>query len=83
MTTDTPIEWNAHVALEFHKCSIRSAYIEACRETKCFDNENFEGLKERLHSLIEAAEKNTNVIVANRLNEKISKARADICKLNN
>ena len=70
MTNTIPTNWNPHETLEFHKCCIRSSYIIASQETRRQDDENFEGLKEQLHTLIEAAEKSRDRIAINRLTEK-------------
>ena len=78
-----PANWNPHQVLEFHKCAMRSAYIEINRTFKKRQRTDYDFIKEDLNSHIAALEAcKGDAAKANRLMEKINRLKAEIAKLN-
>ena len=77
-----PDHWNAHQALEFHKCAMRNAYIKVSSESKRRDKRDYDFIKEDLHSHIAALESCNDQARSNRLMNRINQLKATITKMN-
>ena len=78
-----PEDWDPHKKLEFHKCAMRSSFVQVNTDNKRRANLDYQQVKDDLHSHIAALEESTNnVAKANRLRNKINQLKATITKLN-
>ena len=78
-----PGSWNPHQVLEFHKCAMRSVYIEVNRDYRSKQRTDYDFVKEDLHSHIASLEGcKGDTAKANRLMEKINRLKAEITRMN-
>ena len=83
LTRDEPAYWDPHVALEFHKCAIRSAYANTSESFNKRKTETANELKLELETLIEAIERpGIPTATENRLRDTINATRAKVYKFN-
>ena len=82
-TQQIPAGWNPHQVLEFHKCAMRSAYIEINRRYRSKQRTDYDFIKDDLHSHIATLEGcKGDAAKANRLMDKINRLKAEITKMN-
>ena len=81
---EEPMGWDPHLALEFHKCAIRSAYAITSEQFNTRHKQTINELKSELETLIEAIERpGITAGTENRLIDKINVTRSKIYKHNN
>ena len=78
-----PDAWDPHKKLEFHKCAIRSAYVQVTTEAKKRRKRDYDFVKEDLHTHIRMLEEDQiDNLRKNRVMNKINQLKAEIARMN-
>ena len=83
LVRDIPEGWSPHQELEFHKCSIRSAYAQINAERNKARKRDYDFVKEDLHMHISLLKDgDNNQIRKNRIMDKINQLRTKMSQMN-